>query len=537
MARDIRQIRIESILGGHAPITGFAGEGQFLSSLGIDPSSPSSGSTGAYRSSGFLVQNLSSEITSSLASPPMWFLTSMKNGGEIFVYNYRGSVYTLNNADTLTALSDAGAMSNSSGNGGAYYDNYMYFAKNTTIVRYGPLDGTPTFDEDYWSTTLSKTPLTDTQYPTTGEFDIELPNHVMLRHSDGRLYIADVVGNQGTLHYIQTTKTTTEGDTDNGSKYDAVDFGFGLHPTAIESYGEYVVVALFEASKVGQSAPLQGGRVAKLAFWDTTSERPNFVIFREFPDAIITALKNVNGTLYITSGNGSVGFRLSKYVGGNVIEEVAYFEYGNSPLAGAIDGTANRLVFGTRTVDPENAATVYSYGLQNSAFGNGLFNIFGKASTLGQVTALTLTHNNGGLYTNGPTLGWSESTSSGKITRVGGFSGAGTSGESVFWSAIYRIGSPFKITKIRIPLTATLGTGQSVVPTLYFDNGNSSKTLTTISSANFGDDRISIVIRPVNATGDSNFWLGFRWTGTSQCTIALPITIEYELLDVDSTLE
>ena len=37
MARDIQTIRIDSILGGHTQLSHFGAQGQFRSSLGIDP--------------------------------------------------------------------------------------------------------------------------------------------------------------------------------------------------------------------------------------------------------------------------------------------------------------------------------------------------------------------------------------------------------------------------------------------------------------------------------------------------------------------
>src|SRR3990167_558161 len=117
---------------------------------------------------------------------PMWIVPQPK-GNSTYVYGYGGSAYTLNTnlGAPVEQLQDGGSLSASTGNGCAYYDNYIYFAKNTDIARFGPLNGTPAFDGTYWTGTLSKTALVDTTYPLDGgAFGYEYPNHVLHRHSD-----------------------------------------------------------------------------------------------------------------------------------------------------------------------------------------------------------------------------------------------------------------------------------------------------------------------------------------------------------------
>lgn len=528
MARDVHQIRIDSILGGQSQLSNLSGSDQFLSSLAIDPSVRSSIISQA---GGILSPVLTSDAANTLSASPMWMKQNPKDAN-IYVYDNLGSVYTVtgNTPPVVTAIADGGSMSNGTGNGCAYYDNYMYFAKNTTIARYGPLNGTPAFDGNYWTTTLGKTALADTTYPSLQSLsggDVVFPNHVMHRHSDGRLYIADVVGNQGTIHYISTQKTTVEGDTDNGSTYGALTFGNGLWPTAIESYGSLLVIALAESDQLGT--------IAKLAFWDTSSTNFNSIIFEELPDKIITALKNVNGVLYIISARGQ-GFRLSRYIGGYSVEQIKYFDIGFPPLPGAVDGEAGRLIFGSQTLTPEQCGTVYSFGLKNPVFSEGLFNVFRTPSAFATVTALTL-RVTGNFHTNYPFVGWRHVTDTafGEITQAGGISGSSTTAPSLFWSQLFKIGSPFKITRIIIPLDTVLGTGNSVIPTIYMDNGTRTKTLTTISSANFGSNTKIISIRPEDCAGDYNFYLELRWTGNQAIAVSLPITIEYELKDIETS--
>lgn len=373
-------------------------------------------------------------------------------------------------------------------------------------------------------------PSFSTRVPFGGS-SIYYPNHVLHRHSDGRLYVADVVDNQGTIHFIKTRKTTVEGDTDDGSTYSAVQVGYGLYPTALESYGTELVIALYEGTDTGVRGP-----TGKLAFWDTTSDNINSIIFVEFPDSIITALKNVNGVLYIVSTNSrGVGYRVSRLVGGYSIQEVAYNEYGQAPLAGGIDGTANRLIFGSATQVPKQAACVFSLGLQKTGLSDGLFNIgafddaaMATAVKFPNMSSLTSDANSGfGFYT--PMVGWSGASTVGEVSVI---SPVGSYDNQVFWTAPYRIGHPFQITSIRIPFVKKIIDGMAVIPKIYMDDGETVFTLTEINATN--DLNKYSVYRRSDANsqplkGQNSFFVAFEWNGTRLCTIALPIEIEYEL--------
>lgn len=529
------EIKIENILGGHAPTTHFAQANQFRNSLGINPALPIADSTlNAYSrvASGLLRPTAATDISSTVVNrSPKWMKSNPKNK-LIYVYGGTGSVYTINAGITaVSALGDLTDGGTSQANGMEYYDNYMYFARSTTVARYGPLDGTPSFTDDYWVTTLSKTALIDTQYPTDTYAGVEFPNHILHRHSDGRLYFADVVGNKGTIHYIATTKTTVEGDTDNGSTYGALDLGYGLWPTALESYGTDICIALYEGSGVNTNASRRGN--AKIAFWDTTSLSPNTLIWVEFPDQIITGLKNVNGVLYVISGDvNSQGFRISRFVGGYSVEEIYFSESGQAPFPGAILGRANTLWFGTISDIPETAPSVLSWGLQKSNLGAGLFNIMRGTGTARVVMSMVENPKSEYFENLLPIIGCSLDGDNGVDTTIDVPSATYSNGPQVFWSQTYRIGQPFKITKIRIPLAQAVAANMTVTPKIYTDDGaGTTYTLTTINNTNFPNSERNIIIRPTNATCQHDFWLELRWTGSALCTVGLPITIEYELLD------
>lgn len=522
-------IRIETILGGMAQTSHFSGSGQFRASLGIDPAQPIDDSDTVYSTvaSGLIRPTASEKFSSTtIAAAPLWIKTNPKDAN-VYVYDARGSAYTIDaTLTTVTALSDAGHLTSSLGNGAEYYDNYMYFAKNTDIARYGPLNGTASFNGTYWTSTLGKTALVNTTYPTTFKNNIAIPNHCMCRHSDGILYFGDVVGNQGYLHTISTTKTTVEGDTNNSSTYQKVAFGYGLWPTAIESYNSDIATALFEGSNTGLRQ-----KHAKIAFWDTTSTNFNKITWVEFPDAIITAMKNVNGVLYVVSGNYKTrGFRVTRFLGGYSFEEVYYSETGEPCLQGAIDALLNRVVFGSHTTVPESGGCVYGVGLQKSSLGTGLFNVMRATGVTGStnVTAVCFADASSlGFYT--PIIGWTEA---GDGTSFGshGLDKQGTSYSAappVFWSSLQRIGQRFKITKIHYPLAQVLAANMTLIPKLYFDDGQTSKTLTTINSTNY-PSKTHVIQNIEGATGENNFWLELRWSGSALLTVGLPIIIEGE---------
>ncbi len=537
-------VKIETILGGHAVTSHFAQKTQMRSSLGIDPAQPVDDLDTAFSTvaSGLIRPSASEKFSgATITSAPLWINPNPKDGN-IYVYDANSSAYAINAAlTTVTALSDAGSLSGL-GNGAEYYDNYQYFFTPTDVVRYGPLNGVPVFVFNYWTAVLGKTALTNTTYPTTFKNNLRLPNHVAKRSQNGYLYFADVVGNQAVISYIKTRKTSVEGDTDDGSTYDAVTMGYGLWPTAIEELGTDLCVALYE----GSVQNVQQAR-AKLAFWDKTSTNINKIVFREFPDQIITALKNANGVLYVFSGNvNAKGFRVSMHIGGYSFKEVYYSETGEPPLPGAVDAILNRILFGTHTTVPESDGCVLASGLQKASLSNGIFNIMratgGTAST--SVTCMAVVDNNEMGFMS-PIIGWTQA-GEGSTGVSHGFDKQGTSysaAPQVFWSQMFRVGRKFKITKIRFPLGMPVGANMICTPKIYVDegvtnySGGVTQGMAVINNTNYPVDAThplgyrNIVMRPQNATGEHNFWLELRFTGSALLTMGLPIEISFDLID------
>lgn len=560
------EIMIESILGGHSPFSHFAKKDQFESSIGIDPLAlvnlPSLSATAInFNSPSGLLRPSDFGYGAALSGLPTTnvpvFIINEPKMGAVYAYSANGSVYTTTaGVAAFTALSDAGAFSGGGSQcseGFEYYDNYIYGATGTDIWRYGPLDGSPIFNSSYWVGTLSKAPLTNTTYPSSFTNNVVHPRHMMHRHSDGKLYIADVVGNQGVLHIISTTKTTVEGDTDAGSTYQKIIFGYGLWPTSIESYGSTLVISFYEGSTSvsdGLNGAVQGKR-AKIAFWDTNSQNYNSITWTEFPDTFVSAIRNIDGVLYFTSGTpGTRGLRVSQYIGGYSFKDVYINSRMGVPLPGAVDGDSNALYIATDFNHPTNNSTgpgnytravITSIGHGRGLQGTAIYNIAGSRG--GSTTAAVAL----GVFP--PTINV-DGSAVGKSFMMSMYVAVGTTTAQIMGSPIftdfvspdystytrkwlsqrYKIGRPFKITKIRFPLAQAIAANMIVSPFLLFDEIAVTQALAVINNTNY-PGKTNVVIRPVNATGNHSFQIELQWSGSALCVLGLPITIEGEYID------
>lgn len=511
MAKEV--IQIGSILGGISPSLYFADPSQYSSSIGIDPDFPVTDTD--IRTSALIRPTAMAKFSgSTVTGVPLWIVPNPKDA-ITYVHASDGKVHTVTSGLAMGA--DLTSPTSSSGNGSAYYDNYIYFRKNTDVARYGPLNGSPSMTQDYWVTTLGKTALTNTTYPALR--GVTMPNGKMHRHTDNKLYFIDVVDNKGVLHYIKTTKTTVEGDTDDGSAYNALDFPYGYYPTDIETYGTDLAVALIE----GTNTTIKQKR-AKVSFWDTTSSSFNKITDVEFPDPIITALKNVNGILYVFSGNASGGYRVSRFMGGYTFQEVYYSEEGVPPLPGAVDHEMNRIIYGNYTSYPESSASVFAIGSKNAELGGGVHNVLKSTSSgsNGLVTAVKYLEqaNNSRLR---PIIGWTDGSGKG-LDSI-----STTYGTNVWRSQVFRVGVPFIVKEVYIPLAQAVAANMTLIPKIFVDEESSSTALKTINNTNFADSERNVAFKQ-DVYGKHNFFLELRWTGTALLTVSLPITIILETL-------
>lgn len=517
-------VKIDSIIGGIAPSQNIGASNQFDSSIGIDPDMPITDSS--VRVSGILRPVGTSKFSSTnVTSTPLWFLTNPKDA-LIYAYMADGKVVSYTNALTAGSEVLVGTPTSGAGNGACYYDNYLYFTTPTDVSRYGPLNGAATLTNTYWSGTLAQTALVNTTYPTVNS--VTLPNHVMHYHAPThKLYFVDVVNGKGTIHYIATTKTTVEGDTNNGSTTAILTTTpWGYLPTCMASYGSDLAIGCVQGTN---ATTLQ--KNATILFWDTVATAPTKTIAVELPDPLVTAMKNVNGVLYVWLGNAQGGTRCIRFAGGYSWQEVAFLEESYPPLPGAVDQWMNRVIFGGNTTYPEASACVWALGSKNAqlnAQGTMLNNIINttSAGTNRWVTACKYVLQ-GDNKIRQPIVGWKDGSSQG-IDKV-----STTYGVNVWRSQIFNIGRPFQVNRIRFLLAQPVAANMTVTPKIYTDELNTSYSLQAINNTNYPNSDINITQNykgSISAKGQHSFFLELRWTGTALCTLSLPITIFGEII-------
>jgi len=519
------QITINSIFEGLSPSSNFASDGQYLAGIGIDPEAPNTDTSTDLKPSGIIRPVAYEKFSDTkLDQSPLWIITTPKDT-TVYVYGNAGDLVTYDvDLANETSLRAVGA---SKGNGAAYYNNYLYYSRNADIGRYGPLNDTPGFTDDFWTSNLSLTALTNTTYPTT-RHSIEFPNHVMKTHVDNKLYFTDInTSGQGILSAIKTKKTTYQGDTDDGSSYNVIDFPFDYLPMCLESYGENMAVGC----SFGTSSAINQGSSA-LFIWDTISD--SFSRLIPVPDQIITAIKYQNGILYGWSGNLSGGTRFWVYLGGDSIQTLKYIPDMIPPLPGAIEADSNRIMWGGFTVYPIASASVFAYGSKSDLFPRGLHNIakttVDATAANGLVTVLKNVLQNNKPHPNlviGSTDG----------TKVQLDKRSTTYQTSTFRSRTFEIGSPFTVKRIRVPLVQAVAANMTITPKLYFDSGTSSQVGTIINNTNYSSSEKFILLGSENfdnnMSASNNFFLEFVISGTSLSAIGLPIVIDIEVEDKD----
>ena len=128
-----------------------------------------------------------------------------------------------------------------------------------------------------------------------------------------------------------------------------------------------------------------------------------------------------------------------------------------------------------------------------------------------------------------PIVGWTDGSGQ-------GFDKSSTTyGTSVWRSEVFKIGVPYSIKKIRIPLAQVLSSNHNATFKIFKDEATANDTVATITSGALTGENVSttnnqnIVILPTS-NGQHNFFLEFRTTGTALLTLSLPITVEIETL-------
>jgi len=409
-------------------------------------------------------------------------------------------------------------------------------ATDADISRFGPLDGSPSLTNSVWTgaTLGSQTALVNTTYPSIRGGGV-MPNHPMHVHTDNKLYVGDFSAGVGYIHFIKTTEVTDEGDTNDGSTYNALDLPFGYMPVDIESYGNDLVIAAIQTSDstIGQGK-------AALFFWDTTSD--SFYNQVALPDPLVTALLNNNGQLYIFSGAVSTGssisrgYRVSRFLGGQTIETLYLSDVGSPPLAGAVDASGDRIVWGTFTQIPDSGAGGPEFYAVAMAMGSNSPQIPFGVHCIANATATGALGD--GIVTS---LKFAEQAPFSNPKLIMGHRDAGGPGidkqsttytTNVFRSQMFNIGRKFTIKSLRMTLPVAVATNMTITPKVFLDDFSSDSTsgLTVVNDTNYADSERSVQMYP-SISGDHNFVLELRWTGSVLAPVLLPVIIEFEVED------
>ena len=523
------EVSITGVTGGLSSSPYLFSKGQFLNSVGIDPDSALTDNTNDFLASGVLRPTAFADFTSTVVTAtPKWITTNPKDT-KIYALLDNGRFVSYDKDFTNETL--IATASTCTGNGMAYYNNYIYVFRNTDVDRYGPLNNSPAYATGVWTgaTLGSQTALTNTTYPTMRD-SVVLPNHVAFVHSDNALYFCDFVNGQGILHKIKTSKVTDEGDTDDGSSYNVLDLPFGLMPTAITNVGTSLVVAAIQTSDTDL---VQGS--SRLFIWNAIAS--SFSTEIPITDPIISAVHNANGFVYVFSGGlGDNGYRIGYIAGASTVKGIYTSTDGHSPLPGAVDASGDKFYWGTikkvmTTTSPEYYGVVMSANSKNPNLPLGI-QTPAKAS-------LTATSSNGciasvkivqqaSLSIQKPIFGWKSASVYGadKITT--------TYSTAIFHAPTIQVGRRFKIKRIRVNFGAAVAANMTLTAKIFLDNFTSSSlgSSRTINSANYANEELFVEWKDVDITGNNNFVLELRWSGTALLPVLMPIVI-----DVDPILD
>ncbi len=495
-----KPITIDGVLGGWSESYYLGSKGTFNVSLGIDPDY----AIGQTKSSGAIVP-VGYEKFADLTGYPKWIITNPKTA----------DTYVYTSADFLKYDSDYSESSltlptNGAGNGGVYYNDYIYLATPTDIARYGQLSGTPSLTNNAWTgaTLGSLTALANTTYPSISGTSI--PNHPMFSHSDNSVYVGDVVSGKGCLHRIITNATGTN----DGSAYNVIDFPYGYYPTCIGNFGKDIAVGCIQGS--ANATTIQGE--AKMFLWEVTNTD---TFYDEVPlgDPLVTAIKNINGNLYVWSGN-LTSHRVRIYLGNQMFKDVCSVDDCPPPFQGAVDSEKGKTYWGGSTTYPENTASVFSFG-STSNLGMGLHNVARSTATgaNAMITALKA------IQSNKLVLGVG-SDSEKQLEKYS----ATASINSTFRTMVFPINHRFQIERIKLSLGGAVTASTVITPKVYVDDGSDSEALKVINSTNFSNSERIIKLSSTKI-GNNNFFLEFAFSGTTSLPILLPITVYFKLLD------
>lgn len=196
-----------------------------------------------------------------------WIVSGMPKDTNKYFYGDTGNIYMETSAGVWSKLQET---ANSGGQGMAYHDNYIYYTQDTQIGRYGPLDDSPVFDDD-WQTGLNDT--SDTNLAPVMAFKEGL-----------------AVGHGNYLGWW------------DGSVWDddRIVLPPGLEIRSLDMFNEFIVIGTWRGSKITDDEE------GYLFFWDGISETFNY--FTNIPEGGINGLVNTKNRIFSVIGSSGALF-------------------------------------------------------------------------------------------------------------------------------------------------------------------------------------------------------------------------------------
>lgn len=115
-----------------------------------------------------------------------WFADGSPWSTNRYAYDSAGKIYQINSSDTVSLLQTT---SDAAGEGLLVLDNYLYYALTENLGRYGPLDGTPAFNDDITSWWVAEN--LQTSGGGTGEADYVPPTTIAETAAARQTFTAD----------------------------------------------------------------------------------------------------------------------------------------------------------------------------------------------------------------------------------------------------------------------------------------------------------------------------------------------------------
>lgn len=135
------QYNINTILSGISHSYFIGSEGSYLGASGIDPEKKIN-----KRVSGAISPTSLKKIESSIGNI-LWIEPNNKND-DVYFYADDGKFGKIDTDNNIDIIED---LTGSSGNGLVYNNNYYYIAVDEDIHRYGPMDGIPSMEYNWWT--------------------------------------------------------------------------------------------------------------------------------------------------------------------------------------------------------------------------------------------------------------------------------------------------------------------------------------------------------------------------------------------------